>query len=356
MNVNVTATVSELRDAVQRATGTDPAGRAPGPADQLEEVGVDGAGSRPVVAGPPQAADGAMPPAPGGAMPPGPAEHQQAPAAEPAPAPPFPAGPDLPAHPVPEVPQRDLDRAIALDQLVLYHQPVVDLASRQTVEVEALVRWRHPERGFLGPGTFIPQAERTGAIVSIGRWVLDAGCRQLRAWSDEGLAPGLVMAVNVSPRQLDEPTLVHDVLAALDRHGLAPGRLVLEITEGLPVRQGSGALARLGDLRAAGVGIAVDDFGTGHSWIGSVRRFGIDLLKIDRSFVAQIGEPGGADLMSALIDLGRAVGARVVAEGIETAEQLAVLERLGCDLGQGYLLARPMPAADLAAHLAVARA
>jgi EAL domain-containing protein (putative c-di-GMP-specific phosphodiesterase class I) len=249
----------------------------------------------------------------------------------------------------------ELHQAIARDELVLHHQPIVDLRTARTVEVEALVRWQHPERGLLGPGTFVPQAEETGEIVDLGRWVLDAGCRQLRRWYDQGVTDDLVLAVNVSPRQLDEPSLVDDVLLALRRHELPASALMVEITEGLPVRQGSGALNRIGDLRAAGIGIAVDDFGTGHSWIGSVRRFGIDLLKIDRSFVAQIGSAGGSELMSALIDLGKAVGARVVAEGIETQDQLDLLSSLGCDLGQGFFLARPMPAGDLPRHLATER-
>jgi EAL domain-containing protein (putative c-di-GMP-specific phosphodiesterase class I) len=255
-----------------------------------------------------------------------------------------------PQRVVPVQPSELLD-AIAHDHLVLHLQPIVDLRTARTVEVEALVRWEHPERGLLAPGTFVPQAERTGEVVALGRWVLDAGCRQLRSWLDAGLAPDLVLAVNVSPRQLDEPSLVDDVLAALDRYGLPASSLMLEITEGLPVRQGSGALGRIGELRRQGLGIAVDDFGTGHSWIGSVRRFGIDVLKVDRSFVAQVGQPGGESLMAALIDLGKAVGARVVAEGIESEEQLDLLCELDCDLGQGYFLARPMPEADLARRL-----
>lgn len=278
------------------------------------------------------------------------AASPQAPAPTVAPRGPEPAPPPAPF--VAPVDASELLDAIAHDDLVLHHQPIIDLRQARTVEVEALVRWQHPERGLLGPGTFIPQAEETGEIVDLGRWVLDAGCRQLRRWHQQGLAHSLVLAMNVSPRQLDEPTLVDDVLDALARHGLPTSALMVEITEGLPVRQGSGALNRIGDLRAAGVAIAVDDFGTGHSWIGSVRRFGIDVLKIDRSFVAQIGSPGGTELMSALIDLGKAVGARVVAEGIETQQQLDVLVGLGCDLGQGYFLARPMPAAEVATRLA----
>jgi EAL domain-containing protein (putative c-di-GMP-specific phosphodiesterase class I) len=260
--------------------------------------------------------------------------------------------PSPPADVVRPVADDELLAAIAADQLVLHHQPILELASGRTVEVEALVRWAHPERGMLSPGTFVPQAERSGLVVELGRWVLDAGCRQLRAWRDAGIADDLVLAVNVSPRQLDEPTLVGDVLASLGRHGVPPEALMLEITEGLPVQQGSGALGRIGELRRHGLGIAVDDFGTGHSWIGSVRRFGIDVLKIDRSFVAQVGQPGGEALMSSLVDLGKAVGAQVVAEGIETQEQLDLLRRLDCDLGQGFYLARPMPADALGAHLA----
>jgi EAL domain-containing protein (putative c-di-GMP-specific phosphodiesterase class I) len=276
-----------------------------------------------------------------------------APAVVPRPrAPSWPSGPIGPAPFVPPVKASELLGAIAHHELVLHHQPIVDLRTGRIVEVEALVRWQHPERGLLGPGTFVPQAEVSGEVVDLGRWVFDTGCRQLRRWREQGLADDLVLAVNVSPRQLDEPSLVDDVLDALERHGLPPDALMLEITEGLPVRQGSGALARIGDLRAYGLGIAVDDFGTGHSWIGSVRRFGIEVLKIDRSFVAQIGAAGGTELMSAMIDLGRAVGARVVAEGIETQDQLDVLTSLDCDLGQGFFLARPMVAQDVAARLA----
>lgn len=327
VNPNVSATIAALRAAAASPS-------APAPTEAPTEAPADA--SPPVAAPPPATASKMPPPSPPPSVPSAPPTWDDGSVRAPFVAP---------------VPASELIDAVRRDELVLHHQPIVDLTTGRTVEVEALVRWQHPERGLLGPGTFVPQAEVSGEVVDLGRWVLDAGCGQLRRWRDLGIATDLVLAINISPRQLDEPSLVDDVLGALDRHGLPARALMLEITEGLPVRQGSGALARIGELRSHGLGIAVDDFGTGHSWIGSVRRFGIELLKIDRSFVGQIGSPGGIELMSAMIDLGRAVGARIVAEGIETQDQLDVLCELECDYGQGFFLARPMPAPQLVERL-----
>ncbi|HEY4189165.1 MAG TPA: EAL domain-containing protein [Candidatus Limnocylindrales bacterium] len=238
----------------------------------------------------------------------------------------------------------DLRRAIDRQEFVLHYQPVVDMRLGRILGFEALVRWQHPTRGLMAPAGFIGAAEATGLIVPIGRWVLEESCRQARAWqlavpSD----PPLTMSANLSARELREPGLVDGVAAILERTGVDPATMVLEITETSMVEDADGAIATLQALKALGVRLAIDDFGTGYSSLSYLRRLPVDVLKLDRSFVIPSGR---ADRESALVDavfrLGRSLGLVTIAEGIEDAEQRDRLISLGCRVGQGYLFARPM--------------
>ncbi|HUK93474.1 MAG TPA: EAL domain-containing protein [Gaiellaceae bacterium] len=244
----------------------------------------------------------------------------------------------------------ELQQAIEEDQLELYYQPVVRLAGHQILGVEALLRWQHPTRGTIPPDQFIPLAEETGLIISMGRWVLNEACR-------EGVElhkrfPGkeqLAISVNLSVRQLQSDSIVNDVRCALETSGLPPASLVLEITESVMMSDTDFAVQRLSDLKALGVRLAMDDFGTGYSSLSYLSRFPVDILKMDRSFVAS-GE--NVALQSAIIALGASLDLDVVAEGIELEEQERSLHDLGCEIGQGFLFARPMPSSDLATFLA----
>jgi diguanylate cyclase (GGDEF)-like protein len=236
----------------------------------------------------------------------------------------------------------DLGRAIDEGQLLLHYQPVVDLATGRITEVEALVRWRHPRRGLLSPANFIPLAEETGLIVPLGRWVMDAAVAQLKRWNELPGGQDLVLAVNLSVRQLQQDGIVSEVLDVLDRHQVPPSHLIVEVTESMLVEESSEAARRIDVLRSAGVSLAVDDFGTGYSSLATIQRFGIDYIKIDRSFVERLGAGAEPDLVGTIIDLARQVGARTVAEGIEGNAQLVQLRSLGCDLGQGFYFAEPL--------------
>jgi diguanylate cyclase (GGDEF)-like protein/PAS domain S-box-containing protein len=245
----------------------------------------------------------------------------------------------------------DLQHALSLDQLELHYQPVVRLAGREILGVEALVRWNHPTRGTIPPVQFIPVAEETGLIIPMGRWILETACRegvqlQQRFPRDNPLT----MSVNLSVRQLQSETLVADVRSALSRTGLAPSDLVLEITESLMLTDTDFAMQQLHDLKSLGIRLAMDDFGTGYSSLSYLSRFPVDILKMDRSFV---GSEDNEALTSAIIALGTSLSLEVVAEGIELAEQANSLEELGCELGQGYLFARPMDADALSTFLAL---
>jgi EAL domain-containing protein (putative c-di-GMP-specific phosphodiesterase class I) len=207
--------------------------------------------------------------------------------------------------------------------------------------VEALVRWRHPTRGVLAPADFIPLAEESGLIVSIGRWVLRCACRQLSAWHRRGHR--IVVSVNVSARQLDSEALLQEVRAALRDSSFPPGALTLEVTETTIMRDAQATAQRLQQLKRLGVRIAVDDFGTGYSSLAYLRQFPVDALKIDRSFIGEITESReSAALTHTLVQLGKALGLLTLAEGIEDEAQLRALQREGCDYGQGYLFAHPL--------------
>jgi diguanylate cyclase (GGDEF)-like protein len=240
----------------------------------------------------------------------------------------------------------DLQRALQRKEFTLHYQPMFKLRTGEIAGIEALVRWRHPERGMLQPKDFIEIAEESRMILPLGRWVLHEACRQAVRWRARHRAyPALALGVNLSSAQLAEPVLVDEVSAALQESGLDPQSLILELTETAFMEDTEAIAGRMQKLKALGVQLAVDDFGTGYSSLQHLRRFPIDVLKIDKSFVDGVG--GASDdsaLARAIIDLGGSFQLRVVAEGIETPDQLARLIELGCDLGQGFHFARPMDA------------
>ena len=247
----------------------------------------------------------------------------------------------------------DLKQAIETGGLSVAYQPIVDLATRRTVGVEALARWHHPTRGEIPPTQFIPLAEAAELIVPLGRWVLREACRTIQDGRASPDGPDdLHVSVNISPRQLLHESIVSDVSAALADSGLEPASLTLEITEGVLVEKTGPSLAALEGLKALGVRIAIDDFGTGYSSLSYLSRLPIDVLKIDRSFVADIGTSRqAAALVRSIVKIGQALNLETVAEGVETEEQLDRLIRLGTKLGQGYLFARPLSAEALATFL-----
>jgi diguanylate cyclase (GGDEF)-like protein len=235
--------------------------------------------------------------------------------------------------------REQLERAIENEELRLHYQPIVDLDLGRVAGFEALVRWQHPTRGFLGPGEFIPLAEETGLIVGLGRWVLREAAHQAAQWAG---APYL--SVNVASAQLEQPGFVDEVQTALTDSGLDPARLVLEVTESSLV--GDFEAESLQDLRRLGVRLAIDDFGTGYSSLSYLRRFPMDVLKIDRSFTRDACED--AALLEAIVAMGESLGLVLIPEGIEEPEQADALRALGCRLGQGYLFGRPVGAEELA--------
>ena len=238
--------------------------------------------------------------------------------------------------------ERDLRHALARDELELHYQPLIDLVDERVVGFEALLRWRHPERGMISPNDFIHIAEETGLIIPIGSWVLGTVCEQLARWPE-----AIHVSANVSPVQL-RPQLVEEVRRLLTRHRFAPDRLVLEITESLVLDPHAKPIVI--SLRELGVQLALDDFGTGYSSLGSLQRFPLDVLKLDRTLISSIDEGGGSAVVRAAIELGRALDVAVIAEGIEGPQQLSALRSLGCPIGQGFHFHRPLPLAD-AQHL-----
>jgi diguanylate cyclase (GGDEF)-like protein len=235
----------------------------------------------------------------------------------------------------------DVREALGRGELFLVYQPICDLATGRVTGVEALLRWRHPERGVVGPDVFIPLLEESGQIVEVGAWVLRRACRDVQALRAQG--HDLDVAVNVSGRQLDRDGFVRVVEQALAETGLDAGALVVEITETLIMRDPEATAGRLHRIRDLGVRIAIDDFGTGYSSLALLRRFPVDSLKIDRSFIAAIRDSNEAEaLVHMLVQLGKTLGLETVAEGIEGDDQLARLQREDCDSGQGFLIARPL--------------
>jgi diguanylate cyclase (GGDEF)-like protein/PAS domain S-box-containing protein len=243
----------------------------------------------------------------------------------------------------------ELGRSDLYDELVLHYQPTFDLATGAVEGVEALLRWQHPRHGLLAPGVFIAAAEESGAIVGIGGWVLREACREAAGWGDLcGTSP--VVAVNVSARQLREEGFLADVSGALAASGLPASALRLELTESVLLEATEATRRNLAALPELGVALAIDDFGADHSSIGMLKELAPDVLKIDRSFVAVAGEREQA-LLRGVLSFARELGLKIVAEGIEAEEQLVAVRRLRCDAGQGFNLARPMPAEELRALL-----
>ena len=240
-----------------------------------------------------------------------------------------------------------------LSQFRLVYQPVVDLATRQVRGVEALLRWQHPELGNVPPDEFIPMAEHGGSIQRLGWFVLETVCRQVAAWTREAPQHRLAVGVNVSIRQLDEPDFAVRVLELIDEHGLDRDQIILEITEQSLALDFENAVEVVAQLRAGGVSVAVDDYGTGYSSLQYLDRFAADVVKIDRSFVSNLVANGHTQkIVSSVLDMARGLDLQSIAEGIETAEQLEVVLRLGCELGQGYLFSRPVDAEAISALLA----
>jgi diguanylate cyclase (GGDEF)-like protein len=248
----------------------------------------------------------------------------------------------------------DLNGATERGELVLDYQPVVDLGSGKLVGLEALVRWQHPTLGLLPPMAFIGTAEETGAIIAIGAWVLETAAHQLRNWQRRYGLPELWMSVNVSVCQLDRPAFAEEVNCVLSAAGLEPASLVLEVTESVLADPQGGAAATLAALRLPGVRVALDDFGVGYSSIGYLRRLPLDVLKIDRSFVSGIeaGDEGNDNLLEAIVAMGQRLGLDVIPEGIEELDQLTRLRAMGCHVGQGFLLSRPLSPGAVEALLA----
>jgi diguanylate cyclase (GGDEF)-like protein len=249
--------------------------------------------------------------------------------------------------------RNDLKRALRRDEFILHYQPIFDLQGRRVEGVEALLRWNHPVKGLVPPLDFIPAAEETGEIVPIGRWVLQQACLQIRQWRMEHSdAADISVSVNLSPRQIQSASVVDDVRAALDESGIEPSSLVLEITESTLMHDTPATIEKLNSLKGLGVMLAIDDFGTGYSSLSYLQRFPIDALKIDRSFIS--GVTAGIEdsaLTEAIIRMARSLSLETVAEGIEHPEQLERLTQLGCGSGQGFLLAKPVPAEGIQALL-----
>jgi EAL domain-containing protein (putative c-di-GMP-specific phosphodiesterase class I) len=240
---------------------------------------------------------------------------------------------------------------VGTDQFFLLYQPIFDLQDMSVVGVEALLRWHHPNRGLLQPDSFIPALEGSGLIVPVGRWVLLEACRQAAAWHRRGQITR--MSVNVSARQLDADGIVDDVRHALVMSGLPAANLTVEITETSLMRNTKNAQRQLMALKSLGVLIAIDDFGTGYSSLAYLQQFPVDSLKIDRSFISGMAKSSeGGALLHTLMQLGKALNLETLAEGIEEPGQLEQLQSEKCDVGQGFLFAKPLPADEIEAFFA----
>jgi EAL domain-containing protein (putative c-di-GMP-specific phosphodiesterase class I)/CRP-like cAMP-binding protein len=243
--------------------------------------------------------------------------------------------------------ERELEHALRQDDFELHFQPVVRLHDRSIAGFEALVRWRHPERGLISPVVFIPSAEASGFIVPLGRWCFRQACKVLRALDqvvlDRGDAPDLFMSVNITGRDFSDPNFIESIITSIDETGVDPSHIKLEITESMLMHQPEQAIAALHACKARGLSIAIDDFGTGYSSLSYLHKFPIDTLKIDRSFVSEMEEvPVSVEIIRSIIGLARQLAISVVAEGIENEQSAVLLHELGCQFGQGYTFFRPM--------------
>jgi len=252
----------------------------------------------------------------------------------------------------PEIQQKLLDRlelesylrrVIEFKELELYYQPIICLKTGNLIGFEALVRWQHPKRGFVSPADFIPLAEETGLIKEIGWWVFCEACQQLKQWQNQfSHGHNLIININLSAYQLREFDLVEKITLCLEKHNLKGNKLKLEITETCFLQTLASDIEIVQKLKQLGIGFCIDDFGTGYSSLSRLHEFPIDTLKIDRAFVNSMNSKGGGTIILTIITLAQTLGINVVAEGIETPEQLAQLQKLGCEQGQGYLFSRPL--------------
>jgi EAL domain-containing protein (putative c-di-GMP-specific phosphodiesterase class I) len=247
--------------------------------------------------------------------------------------------------------RNDLRRALERDEFVLHYQPQVSAADGTVLGAEALVRWNHPTRGLVPPGSFIAIAEDSGLIVPLGEWVLRQACADAAAWRAAGHA--VTVAVNLSALQFKRGNLEDDVRAALHHTGLPPEALELELTESILIKDTENVLAKVRNLHALGIELSIDDFGTGYSSLSYLQRFQVDKLKIDQSFVrALTREQDSAAIVTAIIQMAHGLNLKTIAEGVEDQDTLAALRRQGCDQIQGYLTGRPMPIGDFREFLA----
>jgi len=244
--------------------------------------------------------------------------------------------------------ENSLRRALERNELVLHYQPQIDLRSRKVVGAEALMRWNHPEYGLVSPAEFIPVAEETGLIVALGKWALQAACQQAAAWNEAGFT-SMRIAVNLSARQMRDPDLMQYIENIIRLTGLPPAQLELEITEGIMMENVHSNIKLLHGLQKEGICLAIDDFGTGYSSMAYLKRFPIDQLKIDRSFVQDI-HAGSDAIIGAILAMAHSLGISVVAEGVETEDQLHFLESMACDSVQGFYFSRPLPSDQFLAY------
>jgi predicted signal transduction protein with EAL and GGDEF domain len=242
--------------------------------------------------------------------------------------------------------EEDLREAIASNHLELHYQPQVDTRTGRAVSVEALLRWRHPDKGMVSPGEFIPVAERTGLIVDLGDWVLNEAARQCKEWDKMQLEPFRV-CVNMSPLQFNQPNIAATVANFIKSSGMDPRRLELELTESAIMTDAETNIEKLQSLKAMDIALAVDDFGTGYSSLNYLKQFPIDTLKIDQTFVADLASPNGEAIVDSILALASSLKLQVVAEGVETADQMNYLMAHNCDLLQGYFFERPIPAKEI---------
>ncbi|MBI4804117.1 MAG: EAL domain-containing protein [Desulfovibrio sp.] len=250
--------------------------------------------------------------------------------------------------------ETELRSALTRNEFELHYQPIVDVISGEVVSLEALLRWKHPERGYIPPLEFIPMAEENGLIIPLGWWVLEEACRQLAALQARFPRPNpLSMSVNISAKQFSQADLSQKLQTLLSQSKIIPGTLELEITESVIMERGEAATDKLEEFKALGLKLFIDDFGTGYSSLSYLHRFPIDMLKIDRSFISEIDATGGhVEIVRAIVGLGLNLGMGLIAEGVETEAQLAVIRTLGCQLAQGYFFSKPCSAADIEAYIA----
>ena len=246
--------------------------------------------------------------------------------------------------------ETDLRAALHLQQFQLYYQPIVSLKNKRPIGFEALIRWNHPQKGLISPGEFIPIAEETGLIIPLSQWVIQEACSQMYIWQQKFMFPQpLTISVNLSRKQFSQPQLAEDIAHILHQTKIAPQNLKLEVTETALMDEHETAAAQiLSQLKDLGVLLSIDDFGTGYSSLSCLHQFPIDILKIDRSFIGRMGtEAKYFDIVQAIVTLAKSLGLKVIAEGVETAEQLIYLQQLQCDYAQGYFFAKPLAAGDV---------